>query len=452
MLEILQIIIAVGLGVAAYFYMFTPRRSQYEAKEEEQKSTKKELDFYGIKKFQSEPEKFLAAAQENQKKLERGEEIAVDAVHALYLIRNSKYHDLIVGENGAINLKNINAHEKLQKDADDVLEKIGHKVKFTLPEYVERVEDLADGGVRWVYKKEHAYSCGIESVCYDKNNRAMRCPEALLCDEQKNKGAKNKNGAKSFVPPAQHTKPVSIPAPDKFQSDIDLNFANIMNAENENQDVDEIQKNISVDEPDLVNILKVESTDGLPIENADEGLRYIDRESFTLDFKNKNLLEKVLQNVFDFKSAQNFIFIEYVNREIFIEKNYFFEAVCAMIQKNSVDKFKVDFLAGKSVEIFDGNLVERFVSNIDVNNIFLAYTQRGQKKVLYNLLLGSEDVEGVGFQGWFFKVDFSCPYFSTEFFSNMHGASVSVLASDKKSVESQAPRIFKGDKKLKVFY
>jgi hypothetical protein len=145
-------------------------------------------------------------------------------------------------------------------------------------------------------------------------------------------------------------------------------------------------------------------------------------------------------------------FVEYVNREIFIEKNYFFRAVFAMLQKESLGKFKHDFLIGDSVEIFDGNLVDRFVSNVDVNQIFLAYVQRGQKKVLYNLLLGSEDVEGVGFKGWFLKVDFACPFIGVDFFSNMHGASVSMLAADKKSVETQAPRIFKDDKKIKVFY
>jgi hypothetical protein len=275
----------------------------------------------------------------------------------------------------------------------------------------------------------------------------------------KNKFVKNKKGIDTFKPPVQNTKPVSIPAPEIFKSEVQLNFEDIINAENENE---EEQKNISTTETqleietqtalELENILNVESADGLPVENTDEGMRYIDRESFTLDFKNKNLLEKVLQNIFDFKLAQNFIFIEYVNREIFIEKNYFFRAVFAMLQKESLGKFKHDFLIGDSVEIFDGNLVDRFVSNVDVNQIFLAYVQRGQKKVLYNLLLGSEDVEGVGFKGWFLKVDFACPFIGVDFFSNMHGASVSMLAADKKSVETQAPRIFKDDKKIKVFY
>jgi hypothetical protein len=166
--------------------------------------------------------------------------------------------------------------------------------------------------VRWVYKKEHSDFCGIESVCYDKNNRAIKCLGETYEEEQKNKVVKNKKGVNTFKPPVQNTKPVSISESGKVQ----VNFDDIMNAENENEE----QKNISGAIQELIledqkaleleNILNVENTDGLPVENIDEGIRYIDRESFTLDFKNKNFLEKVLQNIFDFKLSQNFIFIE----------------------------------------------------------------------------------------------------------------------------------------------
>ena len=68
-------------------------------------------------------------------------------------------------------------------------DKDGKKInEFVAPGYVQRIEDLKCGGVRWVFTQAHAEHCGIASTCYDKNNRTMPDPDA-----PKDKDSKPKN-------------------------------------------------------------------------------------------------------------------------------------------------------------------------------------------------------------------------------------------------------------------
>lgn len=82
--------------------------------------------------------------------MQRGEKIKVNAAQALYMMRNAKYHNLIIGEDGMINFKQI---EKDASDidvisADDIFEKrmiknknkIADESQNSLPYYVDKFE------------------------------------------------------------------------------------------------------------------------------------------------------------------------------------------------------------------------------------------------------------------------------------------------------------------------
>lgn len=143
-------------------------------------------DLYGTKKYQNEPDKFFTELVENQKKLDKGEDVGVEAAQAFFLIRNANSHNLVVGRDGKVNLKKMLSDEEKQKEF------VEHVMNFMpegrekeepkevmLPGYVDYVQPLKDGGVRWIFKEWHANECGIKSVCYDSMFRPIGDPDEI---------------------------------------------------------------------------------------------------------------------------------------------------------------------------------------------------------------------------------------------------------------------------------
>ncbi|MDD5716881.1 MAG: hypothetical protein PHW64_03685 [Sulfuricurvum sp.] len=90
--------------------------------------------------------------------MDAGEEIKVDAAHALFLIRNSKQHKALIDENGKINIKNFSIVD--EKNIHELEEHIMYfkmpgqenaTTEIPIPGYVREVENLKDGAVRWVF-------------------------------------------------------------------------------------------------------------------------------------------------------------------------------------------------------------------------------------------------------------------------------------------------------------
>jgi|GEM_PF-1929223 len=208
MLENLIDLIFIGGMIAAYyFYIHAPKKKlkqkhMSDAPVLEENTQMRDLDFYGVNKMDSDKEKFMQQVREKKTRMENGEEISVDAAQAFALIRNSKYNDLIVSEDGKINMKKImseeeleeirNRIEKFQKNKDE------ERIEFKVPGYVQRVEKLNNGGVRWVFTKAHAEWCGIESVCYDRFDRATPDPDKVV-EDGKGKGKKQNQDSNSFL-------------------------------------------------------------------------------------------------------------------------------------------------------------------------------------------------------------------------------------------------------------
>lgn len=149
----------------------------------------KETDFLGAKKALRDPEKFLREVDEIERKMERGEAVKVDAAKALYLIRNAKYHKMVLGEDGTINMKKLEEQqEKLQKIATQILEERSCSYpspgdESTKPYYVETIEKFGDGMVRWIYTEEHFKEHGVKSLCFDKFGRPTGDPHKIEAEK-----------------------------------------------------------------------------------------------------------------------------------------------------------------------------------------------------------------------------------------------------------------------------
>lgn len=168
--NILDLVFVGGMVAAFYFYIHLPRKKRKQKHsvnkiDLSENNKMKDLDFYGVNKMDADKEKFMQEVRNKKTKMENGEEISVDAAQAFALIRNSKYNDLIVSENGKINMKKILTDEELEimknKIQNFKVDPNAKRVEFKVPGYVQKVEDIKDGGVRWVFTKEHAEWCGI---------------------------------------------------------------------------------------------------------------------------------------------------------------------------------------------------------------------------------------------------------------------------------------------------
>jgi hypothetical protein len=210
--------------------------------------------------MQDDPEGFEKNLLESQRKLERGEEVAVDATTGLYLMRNSKYHDLIVGETGTINMKALS--ENVVLDDEHVERLKSHIMNFqppgreeklltprTTPGYVKEVQDIKTGGVRWVFEDWHAEECGIKSICIDEQGRAMPDPDEAKED--------NKKGTRRQQPQTQENNQASL-------TEVSRKLSRVLEMEEEKR----VDAMLAASAPIINNHEKTESTEVVPLNKS----------------------------------------------------------------------------------------------------------------------------------------------------------------------------------------
>ena len=266
MLEnLLDLVFIAGMIAAYYFYIHAPKKKLKQKHMSdvpvlEENTHMRDLDFYGINKMDSDREKFMQEIRNKKTRMENGEEISVDAAQAFALIRNSKYNDLIVSEDGKINMKKIMSEEELEEIRNRIenfqKNKDEERVEFKVPGYVQRVEKLNNGGVRWVFTQEHAQWCGIESVCYDRFDRATPDPDRPI-EDGKGKGKKQNQDSNSFLLESVNELKKEQRKTNQYIAD-NIMLDALKNNENLNADDAAIlEKEIGI--PDFENILEQES-------------------------------------------------------------------------------------------------------------------------------------------------------------------------------------------------
>lgn len=131
-MEIVTVLVAgAAVGILYKKFIIDPEKAienHLEQKKNEPKkddeTEKKSEAFFGIDKVKKDPESFLVDIDRLAEKLERGEKVKVNAAEALYMMRNSRYHNLIIGEDGTINFKKIanNTDESEETIKGDIFE------------------------------------------------------------------------------------------------------------------------------------------------------------------------------------------------------------------------------------------------------------------------------------------------------------------------------------------
>jgi uncharacterized small protein (DUF1192 family) len=198
MLEnVLDLVFVGGMVAAFYFYILLPgkKRKQRHSKNEielEENTKMKDLDFYGVNKMDADKEKFMQEVRNKKTRMENGEEISVDAAQAFALIRNSKYNDLIVSENGKINMKKILTDEELEimknKIQNFQVDPNVKRVEFQVPGYIQEVKNKLNIVENEIEKVEKPKAEKSDSNPVEKDEEIL-IPnfEQILNQEVKNK-------------------------------------------------------------------------------------------------------------------------------------------------------------------------------------------------------------------------------------------------------------------------
>lgn len=367
-------------------------------------------DFYGTDLMRNDPEKFLRKVEQKKQQLAKGESIGVNAAEAFYLIRNSRHKDLIVGEDGTVNMKYLENSDLVVSGEN--IEKLKNKIMnfqpsgrdpneeikvVQIPGYVKEVQQIKDGCTRWVFEEWHAKECGIKTLCWDRFGRAMLDP-----DEVKEK-PKSKSGKKD-----------SARGSDEI-ADLSRKVSRVLEIQEE-QRVDAM---LSADEEDETEV------------DAETFFEYISKEQFLSSIAiQDDFLDAVLQSVFSKKGAKD-IFVQFSKKQIFIEKNYFARCVRDLFFENERRQFDLDFMTS-SIEIYDGNKINEMVLLMNADEYFIRVRQ-GAKRMLFNMLFSSEDVDGDYYSGWYLKMQLGAHDVIMEFL-NHYGVNVETIASETREI------------------
>lgn len=524
-MDSMTIVSLAGIGAIAYAFKIyiIDIDKEIERNREERKNiivdpqTKKRNvpDFYGVNKLRDDPEGFGKNLLKNQEKLERGEEVAVDAATALYLMRNSKHHDLIVGETGTINMKTLS--NNVVFDEDHIKKLQDHLMNFqppqkagsvvtprTPPGYVKEIQDVKGGGIRWVFEDWHAEECGIKSVCYDRCGRAMPDPDEVSEDNKKNSRRQQpqlqdnqqgqqidmnrkltrliemqeesrvdvmlavggkvsalenaledeiKSPIKSALTPHEFKDDIASIEEELAIPDFSLSFKDSLVETETNEevslelDVEKFQEELLPKNDAWKDANYIEDEEGEELENPqEEFFEYEDMDRFLKTIATcQDFTEKVFASVFSKKGVGS-IFIDFVEKEIFVEKNYFSRCINEIIDTQERKKFELDFLTKESVEIYDGNKMNELFLAMNDNDYFLTYG-RGQSRVIFNVLFELEEIEGVYLCGWYLKMKLTAHEAIADFIkSYSRGTSISIIASTPKEISARL-KMLKGVKR-----
>jgi len=409
-------------------------------------------DFYGLRAEKENPELFKKIIEQKNNLLEKGNEIPVNAAEAFYLMRNIQHHNMIVGENGTVNLNVLkDSNESVVLD-DEKIEALSKRImdfkpdgseqnlsqRNVLPAYIKKRIQLKCGGVRWIFEDWHAEECGLPGLCFDKHGRPMLDPEVLAEEKRQKEMKANKtrstdNQASPLIGLSKEVARIGemvsdIRSEQALATTVDVDKNKKPN--NSTHDLKKLEEkhpipNFLDDDPEEIlevqdllglkdqNILDVkqkqdETTNELEMsESISNTVAYKNLDSF-LEFakNNRSFVDAIFAIVFS-KDAINNIYLNKANNEIIIEKNYFVNCIQNLIDDEDKNLFNQDLLAPRSITTFDTNKINHFLVALNVD--FIIRFGAGKRKILSNLLLSNLDKKEEYILGWFVKADLDNP-------------------------------------------
>lgn len=212
-------------------------------------------------------------------------------------------------------------------------------------------------------------------------------------------------------------------------------------------DVEKLQEESSLKNDAWKDEYFMEDEEGEDLENPqDEFFEYEDMDRFLKTTATyQDFAEKVFESVFSKKGVGS-IFIDFVEKEIFVEKNYFARCITDLIVDKERKKFELNFLTKESIEIYDGNKMNELCLAMNYNNYFLTYG-RGQSRVIFNVLVELEEIDGVYLCGWYLKMKLTTHETIADFIkSYSRGTSILIIASTPKEISARL-KMLKGVKR-----
>lgn len=425
---------------------------------------KKVNDFYGTDFMREHPEKFLQTIEQKRRHMARGEDVGVNAAQAFAIIRTSKHNGLIMREDGILNMRVLEGANSII-DEEQIIEDrhwiMTHQIDgssekenpngLVPPDYVEKVENLKDGAVRWVYKKWYADECGVVTLFRDRHGRIMPDPDAPKDDGKGNgHGGKNNDSqrvndamtdiskkhslllemeeearvdvmlASSGIEPKKTaskksdrslTQPVEKTVAQK-NVEKEARLASVLIPTKYIDEVQQLEKEHVI--PDFFALFEEENqgaTTELVLEQEeeveDEKLFYEGFEDF-ISFLNerKNSLEVVLSAVLS-ADAVGFVFADFQSREVLIEKNYFARSVRGLFRTEDFRKFDEDFLSPNAMVIYNYDKVNSIVQAIDPSKTIFLTFGKGRSRSAFNLMIRTDTKPERFVNGWFLKIPFT---------------------------------------------
>lgn len=145
-----------------------------------------------------------------------------------------------------------------------------------------------------------------------------------------------------------------------------------------------------------------------------------------------NFIDSVLRSVFSDLGVKD-IFVQFSEKEVFVEKNYFARCVRDLFFEKERRQFEFDFLKNGTEEIFDGYKINDILAAMSQEKKLLLSYGKGFGKMIFNMLLSSEDLDGDYYSGWFIKMELGVHNSIMEFL-NHNGINVEIIASESNEI------------------
>ena len=466
-----------------------------EKQDDESIFEKKEDDFLGTKKAEENPISFLNDIREIEKKIADGKAIKVDAAKALYLMRNSKYHNLILGEDGTVNVqqyfkKTIEIEERAKSLLDDTSKVPALDDPNLLPYYVERVEYFGDNCIRWVYSKNHSEKYGVVSICFDAIGRPIGDPETITkrasgnSKENNSMNDKNNSLMNNFGKELSRIKEIvkDISFDNKLKevdsklpetNDDELNELSMIpmpdfdssdsNSSNDSKDGHEINVNSPIsndlpksdprygEESSTLCVSFIDDFDNSEeLISSDDTITEIDEyddflnSHFSFDYESfakftsyeitKKSVNEIFDKLFDDKNSEKF-FIDPDENIFCIHRSFFIETISECISEDRRSAFKKEMKIDGFGDGYSSEKTNTIALSINrQNDVFLTHGQN-DPKVLFNLILDVEEVENLYVTGWFLKFKIKgCEQANELRHSDLQIASIKIVADKPKEI------------------
>ncbi|MDD3465517.1 MAG: hypothetical protein PHE67_00090 [Campylobacterales bacterium] len=329
----------------------------------------------GITQLNEDNVGFLDDLKQLQDKLDRNEQIGVNAAQAFFLIRNSPYHNLVTSEDGIIFLQNKIMNYKTSDEEKNIN---NDGTKFVTEEFFKE-----DGYVRRTLENGTV-------VCTNFNGQIIPDPTEIKIEQNNNAkysseqvGDLSKKVSKLIeLAKTENVKEV-LSGSDYFSSpqEDDTSIKSTVYSQNplENEAFNLRQSNSFIEAPqfDMSELDELFDEGGVNTNNITltQKFNFLSIDDLSRVMCSKNFFTLFFENLFT--TSDKYFFIN-DNNQILVEKNLLYCAIEKMISEDTLQDFKNVFLLEGSIDLISFKPLSAILENISPchNDIFISEQKR----------------------------------------------------------------------------